>query len=110
MTDNLRELESFIGGLSRAEKALVLQWIARDLTDAFPGISSDADVLGGEARIVRTRIPVWTLVQSRQLGMSEADILRSFPTLRAEDLANAWAYARLHREEIEQQIAENESA
>ena len=29
--------------------------------------------------------------------------------LRAEDLANAWAYVRSHRDEIERQIAENEA-
>jgi hypothetical protein len=46
-------------------------------------------------------------VQSRRLGISEADLLRSYPTLRAEDLANAWAYYRTHRDEIQQQIREN---
>lgn len=40
--------------------------------------------------------------------MSEADILRSYPTLRAEDLVNAWAYFHGHRDEIEEQIRENE--
>jgi hypothetical protein len=30
--------------------------------------------------------------------------------LRAEDLANAWAFERAHRDEIEEQIAENENA
>ena len=65
---------------------------------------------GGEPRIVRTRIPVWVLVQARRLGVSEADLLRSYPTLRAEDLANAWAFLRTHRDEIEQQIHENEEA
>jgi uncharacterized protein (DUF433 family) len=57
--------------------------------------------------VKRTRIPVWVLVQARQLGASESDLLRDYPALRAEDLANAWAYARAHREEIEQQIACN---
>jgi uncharacterized protein (DUF433 family) len=52
-------------------------------------------------------IPVWLLVKSKRLGLSEADILRSYPTLRAEDLTNAWAYERLHRDEIDRQIAEN---
>ncbi len=42
--------------------------------------------------------------------MSEADILKSYPTLRAEDLVNAWAYEQSHREEIDLQIAENEKA
>jgi len=50
------------------------------------------------------------LVQARHLGTTEADLLRSYPSLRAEDLANAWAYYRSHREEIEQQIRENEEA
>jgi uncharacterized protein (DUF433 family) len=96
--------------MSRAEKAQVLQWVVRDLGDAFPGIESRPDINGGEPCIVRTRIPVWVLIQARQLGASEADLLRDYPTLRAEDLANAWAYARAHREEIEQQISENEAA
>ncbi|MBL8154461.1 MAG: DUF433 domain-containing protein [Anaerolineae bacterium] len=106
----LREIEKLLADLNRAEKAQVLQWVARDLGDAFPGIDSIPGVSGGEPCIVRTRIPVWVLVQSRRLGMSEADLLRSYPTLRAEDLANAWAYARLHAEEIDRQIIANETA
>ena len=50
------------------------------------------------------------LIQAKRLGTSEADLLRSYPTLRAEDLTNAWAYYRSHKEEIEQQIQENEEA
>ncbi|MHB1036937.1 MAG: DUF433 domain-containing protein [Pirellulales bacterium] len=78
--------------------------------DSFPGIQSTPGVCGGEPCIVRTRIPVWVLEQSRRQGVNEADLLRSYPTLRAEDLANAWAYVRAHREEIDQQIRENEEA
>lgn len=106
----LHEIEQLLAEMSRAEKAQVLQWVVRDLGDAFPGIESRPDVNGGEPCIVRTRIPIWVLVQARQLGVSEADLLRDYPTLRAEDLANAWAYARAHREEIELQISENEAA
>ena len=106
----LQDAEQILSQLTRAEKAQVLQWIVRDLADAFPGIDSTPDVLGGEARIVRTRIPVWTLVQARRLGATEAELLRSYPTLRAEDLTNAWAYARAHQDEIEQHILENEMA
>jgi uncharacterized protein (DUF433 family) len=104
------EAEKYISSLSRAEKAQVLQWIVRDLGDSFPGIESTASVCGGAARIVRTRIPIWTLEQARRLGTSEANLLRAFPSLRAEDLANAWAYVRSHRAEIEQEIRENEEA
>ena len=59
--------------------------------------------------VVRTWIPVWLLEQARRLGTSEADILKAYPTLRAEDLTNAWGYVRTHSEEVERQIAENES-
>jgi uncharacterized protein (DUF433 family) len=108
--DTLRQIERLLSGMTPAEKAQVLQWVVRDLGLAFPGIESVPGVSGGEPCIVRTRIPVWVLVRSRQLGMSEADLLRSYPALHAEDLANAWAYYRLYRGEIEQQIADNEAA
>ena len=82
--------------------------VVRDLGDAAPGIDSNPDVCGGSPCIVRTRIPVWVLEQARRLGTCEADLLRSYPSLRAEDLTNAWAYVRSHQTEIEQQICENE--
>ncbi len=50
------------------------------------------------------------LAQAKQLGKNDADLLRAFPTLRAEDLANAWAYVRSHKREINRQINENEEA
>ena len=106
----LEEAARLLGELTRAERAQVLQWVVRDLGGAFPGIDSNPNVCGGEACIVRTRIPVWLLEQARRLGTSEAELLRSYPSLRAEDLANAWAYVRIHRQEIERQIAENEAA
>jgi uncharacterized protein (DUF433 family) len=104
----LHELERLVGALSRTEKAQLLQWIAGDLGDSFPGIAHDPGVLGGDTHIVRTRIPVWLLVQARRLGASEADLLRDYPALRAEDLANAWAYARAHAAEMELAIADHE--
>lgn len=76
----------------------------------FPAaIVATPNVCGGAARLVRTRIPVWTLERMRQLGISEADILQSFPTLRAADLVQAWAYVSSHREEVEAAIRENEA-
>jgi uncharacterized protein (DUF433 family) len=108
--DTLQQFEQFLSGLKRAEKARILQWVAQDLGDSFPGIESTPNVCGGEPCIVRTRIPVWVLVQARILGLSEAAILENYPTLRAEDLVNAWAYYRSHHEEITQQIKENEAA
>lgn len=106
----LEEAEQLLIEMTRAEKAQLLQWVVQDLGDAFPGIESRPEVCGGEPCIVRTRIPVWLLVQARSLSTSEADLLRAYPTLRAEDLANAWAYYRAHPAEIERQIRENEAA
>lgn len=110
MVTTLQEAEKLLSRMTRAEKAQVLQWVARDLGDAFPGIESNPGICGGEPCIIRTRIPVWVLVQAKRLGKTEADLLQAYPTLRAEDLANAWAYARSHVEEIQQQIHDNESA
>ncbi|MCG3139540.1 MAG: hypothetical protein HDKAJFGB_00417 [Anaerolineae bacterium] len=108
--DVLDQVAQLLAEMTRSEKAQVLQWVVRDLGEAFPGIEIDPQVSGGEACIVRTRIPVWLLVQARRLGKSEADLLQSYPTLRAEDLTNAWAFARAHAREIERQILENENA
>jgi uncharacterized protein (DUF433 family) len=108
--DALRQVEDLLPALTRAEKAELLRMVVQDLDDAFPGIESTPGVCGGEACIVRTRIPVWILAEARRLGASEEELLRSYPTLRAEDLANAWAYLRSHRSEIEANIRANESA
>lgn len=104
----LEKVREILPTMSPGEKAQVLQWLAREIGGAYPGIESTPTILGGEPCIVRTRIPVWLLVQARRLGSSEADLLSAYPALRAEDLANAWAYFYGHREEIEQQISENE--
>lgn len=106
----IQEAEELMSVMTKGEKAQLLQIVARDIGDAFPGIDSIPGVCGGEPCIVRTRIPVWVLVQARRLGTSEADLLKCYPTLHAEDLANAWAYFRSHRDEIEKQIKENEVA
>lgn len=110
MTTAFQQAETLLAGLTRAEKAQLVQSVINDLGDAFPGIESRPGVCGGEPCIVRTRIPVWVLEQARRLGTSEADLLRSYPTLRAEDIVQAWAYVRSHRAEIELEIRENEDA
>lgn len=74
----------------------------------FPGVESAPNVCGGEPCIARTRLPVWLLARAWRLGTSEAGLLQSYPTLRAQDLANAWNSVRAHLEEIDRQIRENE--
>ena len=108
--DTLNDLEKMLPSLSRGEKAQLLKWVVQELGDDFPGVDSRPGVCGGEPCIVRTRIPVWLLEQARRLGTSESALLEAYPTLRAEDLANAWAFVRSHQLDIERQIRENESA
>ena len=105
-----QEAEELLSRMSRAEKAQLLRAVIRDLDDTHPGIESRPGVVGGSACIVRTRIPVWLLEQARRLGMSEGEILTAYPSLRAEDLVNAWSYVRLHRDEIDRAIEDNETA
>jgi uncharacterized protein (DUF433 family) len=110
MAGTLGEVERLLGALSRGEKAQLLKWVVQDLGDDFPGVDSRPGVCGGEPSIVRTRIPIWLLQQARRLGTTEQQLLEAYPTLRAEDLANAWAFVRTHKGDIEQQIADNEMA
>ena len=106
----LDTVQDLIAELSPDERAQALQWLVRLSGHASPGIENTATVCGGEPCVVRTRIPVWVLVRASKLGSSESDLLRAYPSLRAEDLGNAWSYYDLHREEIDRQIAENEAA
>ena len=75
----------------------------------LPGTESVPNDCGGEPCIVRSRIPVWLLEQAQRLGTCEAGLLQAYPTLCAQDLANAWDYVRAHLEEIDRQIRENEA-
>lgn len=105
-----RELEAELAALSRPEKADVVQRLAQEIGDAWPGIDKSPDVLGGAACIVRTRIPVFVLENYRRLGWTESKLLANYPALRAADLVHAWAYADSHRQEIDDAIARNEAA
>ncbi len=89
---------------------MLVKWVVNSLDESFPCVESRLDVCGGEPCIVRTRIPVWTLVRARQLGLSDAEILRAYPSLNAEDLTGAWAYARSNSSEIERYIELHEKA
>jgi len=53
-------------------------------------------------------MPVWVLVNARNLGISESQLLYDYPTLSATDLTNAWVYAEANHLEIETAIRDNE--
>ncbi len=103
-----KQLEAELLKLTPAEKSKIITILSQSLANHWQGIEKNPDVCNGKACITNTRIPVWGLVNARQLGYSEADILRNYPNLSATDLANAWAYAETFSEEIEQDIKDNE--
>lgn len=105
----LNEAEQMVANLSEADKAQLLRWLEKEVKKSFAGIEKTGGVMGGAACIRQTRIPVWLLEQARRQGVSEAALLRNYPQLTAQDLANAWDYVNAHKTEIEEAIAANES-
>ncbi len=73
-------------------------------------IEKTESVCGGEARIRKTRHTVAGLVQSRRLGLADAEILCHHPDLSLVDLAAAWDYQASHPNEIDRAIADDENA
>jgi uncharacterized protein (DUF433 family) len=105
----LQQVGAMLPELTPAEKAQLLQWVVSDLTNIFPGIEKTSGVCGGDACIAGTRIPVWSIVNSRNLGLSDAQLLDAYPTIDRQDLKNAWNYYELNKAEIEELIFENEN-
>jgi hypothetical protein len=73
----LQQAEQLLGEMTHLEKLEFLQLIAQNLSEEVSGISRTAGICGGAPRIAGTRIPVWTLVQYRKLGATDADLLHS---------------------------------
>ena len=74
----------------------------------FEGINKTPGVVGGDACIGNMRIPVWSLVEYRQMGASDRRIIEAYPQLTQTDLAYAWAYADVFSDEIIEAIAVNQ--
>lgn len=102
------QLEAQLQSLTPTQKAEAVQFLLMVIGNQSQGIHKTPGVCGGDACVGNTRIPVWSLVNDRRLGMSDARILEAFPDLTAADLVNAWVYANTHPEEIEAAIRENE--
>lgn len=52
----------------------------------YPRITTDPAQMGGVPCIRRLRIPVATIVAMVRDGMSEAEIVRDYPDLEADDI------------------------
>ncbi|MGK7943020.1 MAG: DUF433 domain-containing protein, partial [Microcystaceae cyanobacterium] len=104
----IKQLETQLLNLSLSEKAQIINILAHSLNQNWRVISKNRGVCGGDACIAGTRIPIWVLVNARNLGISESQLLYDYPTLTATDLANAWIYAQANPDEIAIAIRENE--
>jgi uncharacterized protein (DUF433 family) len=74
-------------------------------------IQKTPEICGGDACIRDTRIPVWSIVEARRLGASDAALRNYFVTpLSAYDIQAACTYYDLHPDEIEEAIRLNDEA
>jgi len=73
-------------------------------------IRSNADLMGGDACIRNTRIPVWLVVRCKQLGFSDERILANYPGLTAADLIAAWDFYAANAERVESERRSHEEA
>lgn len=87
------------------------------MRDAFPmasvsteHIESTPGVCGGKPRIAGHRITVQNIViWHEQMGMSVAEISRTYPGITPADVHAALAYYHDHREAVQQQMEADEA-
>ncbi len=109
MSPVVEQILQQIEQLSPTEQTQILQHLSRS-PSIIPRIEKNSGVVGGDACIAGTRLPVWELVQYRQMGASNYKILEAYPQLTELDLQTAWEYNRNFSEEIARAIAANEAA
>lgn len=95
-----QELKQQILSLSPDEQHEIVRLIQAQ-TNSSTGINKTPGVVGGDACIRNMRIPVWSLVQYRNMGANDDRILEAYPQLTATDLANPWTYAAAFPDEAE---------
>jgi uncharacterized protein (DUF433 family) len=96
------------GGLKRVGLSRPARKVSRrSQAPRYTTIEKTRGVCGGAARIAGTRIPVWQLIEARDLGASEAQLLADFPRVTAMNLVDAWTYADDHPDEIAADIHAN---
>ena len=102
----LKDLEAQLLALTPAEKERVIQLLTHSLVTSSAEVAKPVAISAGEARIGDTQIAVWELVNAKELGCSDADLLQIYPQLTALDLANAWDYAEANADEISRTLQE----
>ena len=69
-------------------------------------ITRDVRVMGGKPCIRGMRVTVGTIVGLVAAGRSRDEILREYPYLEADDIAEALSYAAWRAEEVEVSLAQ----
>jgi len=106
----IQELQTQLLALTPDQKSNLIQLLRHSLQMPWQGISKTPGVMGGEACIRDTRIPVWLLVSYRRMGLTEAKLLDNYANLTAADLVNAWSYHSANLAEIDLAIDRQEEA
>ena len=109
MSPQVEQILQQIDLLTPSEQAQVLHHLSHT-AKSVSTIEKTSGVVGGDACIRSTRIPVWELVEYRQLGASTSKILEAYPQLTELDLQAAWDYHHSFPNEIAAAIAANEAA
>jgi uncharacterized protein (DUF433 family) len=109
MSSQVEQILRQIDLLTPLERAQVLHRLSHTAKSEST-IEKTPGVVGGDACIEGTRIPVWELVEYRQLGTSTSKILEAYPQLTEQDLQAAWDYYHSFPDEIAAAIAANEAA
>jgi uncharacterized protein (DUF433 family) len=104
------ELHQQLITLDLTDKAEAIQLLTLHLSRGSRGITKTPNVMGGDACLANTRIPVWLFVSLRQQGANDAELLENYPQLTAADLVNVWAYADAHPDEIGTALRQQEEA
>jgi uncharacterized protein (DUF433 family) len=105
-----QELETQLHAMTLLERADAIQILTQTLSSRSHGITKAVGVIGGDACIANTRLPVWLFVSLRHQGATDAELLEAYPHLTAADLVNVWAYADAHSDEIALALREQEDA
>jgi uncharacterized protein (DUF433 family) len=94
-----------ITSLVAAAAELPLEFLEIEDPAKAPVIRKTPGVCGGSACVANTRIPVWTLVRFRELGLTDGQLLEAYPSLTSDGLAAAYEYAAHNAGEIREEIA-----
>ncbi|QKQ74091.1 DUF433 domain-containing protein [Nostoc sp. TCL240-02] len=105
-----QRLETQLLSLTPAQKVEAIRILTQGISSNNDGITKTPGVMGADACIAGTRIPVWLLVSYQRQGAKDADILDQYPQLSAANLVTVWLYAEAFPDQIDTAIHEQEQA